>query len=294
MDCHTKRNPIHWSSFTGDQDNASAAAVEDARKAVGETRPTNWQYCQFHALKASNRKFARDSSSKPQSNVVCDQDGLFPCPGCSRKFKSKAAVGTHRRYCSSKDSSSAPSNDRSLEPLVKLNDLNSKEAKVYKRKIAHWLLLRKNRELRNGTRSIKSYKTNPGQNDQNLKQRLKQAASSIVHCLENDHTLCRQFSFVCQNGCDPYAYLLPHGRPIVPLPPSVKGFVADSVNEIFLTSKLDRLIFRSGLGTTSHVESVHRTIRQACPKVDISCIFFVTVGKLVLVNRSVGWLVSID
>ena len=236
---------------------------------MGETRPSNWQYCQLHVLKSSNRQFTLESSSKPSPpSAACDENGLFACAGCSRSFRSRAGLATHRRYCSSSSTDSLPSTSgRGLEPLVKQQNLNAKESKVFKRKIAHWLLIRKNRELRNGTRCFRDWKCNLGTDDINLKTRLKKAALTIVPCLQNDHSLCTQSSFVCKGGADPYLYMLPHGRPITSMPPSVRDFVANSVNDIFFTSKLDRLLFRGRLQTTSQVESVHRTIRLAAPKV---------------------------
>ena len=166
------------------------------------------------------------SAPVAQSVPSNGEDG-FACSGCSRVFRTRAGLGTHRRYCSSKDS--IKDNDHALDPLLKLNGITSKEAKTYKRKIAHWLLLRKNRELRNGTRSFRLFKCFLGSQDMNLKHRLKQAASTIIGCIQNDHALCESYSFVCQGGYDPYLYLLPHGRPISPMPPVVKAFILDSI-----------------------------------------------------------------
>ena len=246
---------MHWSNVCGDQDAPTAAALQEACAEVGETRPLNWQYCNLHTQKSSHRKFTRDSMAKSTSFTAVSIDGRFGCDGCSRSFATKAGLGTHRRYCSSKKatsaSTSASSGGRALEPLLKLNDINAAEAKVYKRKIAHWLLLRKNRELRNGTRFFRDNKCHLGTNDVNLKVRLKKAASSIVGCIENDHSRCELFSFVCASGSDPYQYLLPHGRPIPSMPTSVKAFIQDSVDDLFCSAKLDRLLYRGRLQTTS-------------------------------------------
>ena len=208
----------------------------------------------------------RDSMAKSAPQAAVPVDGRFGCVGCSRTFASKAGLGTHRRYCPAKTASSVAGDGPGLEPLLKANDINAKEAKAYKKKIAHWLLLRKNRELRNGTRSFRAWKCSLGTNDINLKVRLKRAATSIVGCLQNDHSRC-EASFVCQNGADPYVYLLPHGRPVPSMPPSVRAFVQESVEDLFSSAKLDRLLYRGQLQTTSHVEAIHRTIRQAAPKV---------------------------
>ena len=151
--------------------------------------------------------------------------------------------------------------------MLKENNFSVKEAKAFKDKVSGWLLMRKNRELRNGVRSFRSWKCEYGENDIYLKSRLKQAASSIVGCIQNDHELCTRFSFVCQAGSDPYLYLLPHGRPLSPLPPAAGSLILESVNDIFSASKLDRLIYNGDLRTTSHVEAVHRTVRHAVPKV---------------------------
>lgn len=151
--------------------------------------------------------------------------------------------------------------------MLKENNFSVKETKAFKDKVAGWILMRKNRELRNGVRSFRSWKLEYGENDIYLKLRLKQAASSIVGCVQNDHELCERFSFVCQAGADPYLYLLPHGRPLPPLPPAAASLVLESVNDIFSASKLDRLIYNGDLRTTSHVEAVHRTVRHAAPKV---------------------------
>ena len=220
-------------------------------------------------MKASHRKFSRDSMAKSTPVAAVPVDGRFGCGDCGKTFASKAGLSTHKRYCKSKPSSSAASQTHGpgLEPLIKRNNLNAKEAKVYKRKVAHWLMMRKNRELRYGTRSFRLNKCAYGTNDVNLKCRLKKAATSIVGCIQNDHSKCELFSFVCKAGVDPYLYLLPHGRTIEGMQQSVKDFIQESVNDVFNTDKLDRLLHRGGLQTTSHVEAVHRTIRQAAPKV---------------------------
>ena len=207
-------------------------------------------------------------SSHP--DVEPEQNG-FACSSCNRSFPTRAGLGTHRRFCQRASGSAAlDSQGGPLGPLLRQHSLDAKEGKIVKRKIAHWLLLRKNRELRNGVVSFRSWKCTPGPNDLYLKLRLKKAASSIVGCIQNDHSACQLFSFVCQNGTDPYLYLLPHGRPLPGLPASVKAFIQSSVADIFNSSKLDRLIHRGKLYTTSHVEAVHRTVRAAAPKVNFS------------------------
>ena len=227
----------------------------------------------------------------------------FQCTGCDRSFPTRAGLGTHRRFCQQSGSSSHDGHGGPLGSLLHQHGLNSKEGKVFKQKIAHWLLLRKNRELRNGVRSYRAWKCTAGPNDLYLKLRLKKAASSILGCIQNDHSTCQQFSFVCQNGVDPYCYLLPHGRPLPGLPPSVKAFIQSSVVDVFNTTKLDRLIYRGGLHTTSHVEAVHRTIRSAAPKVNFSLLFFfprslricrnfLNHGVNIRLLESVGWCVG--
>lgn len=271
--CRTGSNPLHWANYCADQDAATAAAIQTAVEDVGESRSANWQYCQIHTLKGSHRKFSRDSQSKTFIPSVSDPtvEGLG-CTGCAKIFRNKAGLATHRRFCKRVSASSKGPTDsgNALDPLLRMNNISSKEGKAYRKKLGHWLLLRKNRELRNGIRSFKAYRCNPGSNDINLKHRLKRAASSIVGCVQNDHSLCESWSFVCQGGADPYLYLLPNGRPISPMPTSVKSFIQESVNDVFCTSKLDRLIYRGGVQTTSHVEAVHRTIRAAAPKVSVS------------------------
>lgn len=154
-----------------------------------------------------------------------------------------------------------------FDPLIKSKNITAKEAKVYRKKTGRWLLMRKNRELRNGIRSFKAFRCNFGTNDVYLKTRLKKAATTIIGCAQNDHSQCELYSFVCKSGADPYLYLLPNGRPIHPMPETVKSFIQESVSDIFNSNKLDRLIFKGGLRTTSHVEAMHRTIRTAAPKV---------------------------
>ena len=195
-------------------------------------------------------------------------DGLA-CPGCSRVFRSRAGLASHHRSCKAAvpESADNPLKSNPLDPLLRSNNISAKEAKVYKDKLKGWLLMRKNRELRNGTNSFRAFKCTYGTNDIYLKIRLRQAASSIVGCIQNEHDLCARYSFVCKDSIDPYLYLLPHSRPISPMPPSVRSMIQESVNDLFAMAKLDRLIYRGKLQTTSHVEAVHRTIRQAAPKV---------------------------
>ena len=266
--CRTGSNPLHWSSFCADQDASTAAAIQNAVEMSGETRDTNWQFCQIHTQKSSHRKFSRESQSKTSVSAIAlpSVDGLA-CPGCQKLCRNRAGLTTHRRFCKSIPPTSAntPSPHNPFDPL--LNNFTVKEAKAYKNKVSRWLLMRKNRELGYGVVAFRGFKCNYGANDVYLKTRLKQAASSIIGCIQADHNLCARFSFVCKDGVDPYVYLLPHGRPILPLPPSVRSLIQESVNDIFCTSKLDRLLYRGRLQTTSHVEAVHRTIRQAAPKV---------------------------
>ena len=223
----------------------------------------------MHTQKSSHRKFSRESQSKTSVSAIAlpAVDGLA-CPGCQKLCRNRAGLTTHRRFCKSIPPASAdnPSPLNPFDPLLKQN-FTGKEAKAYKEKVSRWLLLRKNRELGLGVVAFRGFKCNYGTNDIYLKTRLKQAATSIIGCIQNDHHLCGRFSFVCKDGVDPYLYLLPHGRPISPMPPTVRSLIQESVNDIFSTAKLDRMLYRGRLQTTSHVEAVHRTVRQAAPKV---------------------------
>ena len=233
---------------------------------AGETRPANYQYCNLHTQKSSHRRFSRDIMSKSSVSLAASSgpDG-FVCPGCSKVCKSKSGLSTHRRFCKSPSTSDVPSGP-ALEPLLKMHDIRPQESKAYKKKISHWLLLRKNRELKNGTLAFRSQQPRPS-NDVQLKVNLKRAATCIVGCISGDHSNCLLHSFVCKDGLDPYLYLLPHGRPIHPMPASVKTFIQESISDLFSSAKLDRLIYQGKLETTSRVEAVHRTIRCSAPKV---------------------------
>lgn len=271
MNCRNGQNPLHWGSFCADQDASSAAAIQSAVESSGETRASNWQFCQIHTQKASSRKFARDTLSKSSMPgiAVPGVDGVA-CPNCRRVFRSRAGLASHRRSCKAAVPESAADNaptGNPLDPLLRSNNFSAKEAKAYKEKLKGWLLMRKNRELRNGTNSFRAFKCTYGTNDIYLKIRLRQAASSIIRCIQNEHDLCARYSFVCKDGVDPYLYLLPHSCPISPMPSAVQSMIQESVNDLFSMTKLDRLIYRGKLQTTSHVEAVHRTIRQAAPKV---------------------------
>ena len=216
-------------------------------------------------MKSSNRKFSRDTQAKTYLPAVAlpGMEGLA-CPICARVFRSRAGLSSHRRSCKAPETEST---NNPLDPLLRSNNLSAKESKAYKEKLKTWLLMRKNRELRNGIKSFRAFKCNYGTDDIYLKIRLRQAASSIVGCIQNSHDLCDRYSFVCKDRIDPYLYLLPHARPISPMPPAVQSMIQESVDDLFAMTKLDRLVHRGKLQTTSHVEAVHRTIRQAAPKV---------------------------
>ena len=130
----------------------------------------------------------------------------------------------------------------------------------------HWLLVRKNAELRRGVSAWKKNKCYRGQNDLELKSRLKKAASTIVPCLKGDHSLCNQHSFVCIDSKDPFLSLLPHKQNVSSLTDQMQKTLSESVWSVFQSQKLDRLINQGTLRTTSRVEAVHRTIRAPVPK----------------------------
>lgn len=146
-----------------------------------------------------------------------------------------------------------------------MNNLMAQESKPYVKKLVHWFMLRKMGEFKKGVRSYDAFRCYKGVNDIELKGRLRKAASSILPCLTGDHRTC-SYSFVCKDGLDPYLKCLPHHRNIPVLPKSVQVILRESIWEVFGAAKLDFLIRNSAIRTTSAVESVHRTIRNAAPK----------------------------
>lgn len=152
-----------------------------------------------------------------------------------------------------------------MEELCKANGLLAKESKVFQRKLVHWLMLRKLNELKRGVRLFNRYRGFRGTNDLELKGRLRKAASTIITCLTGDHSNC-SFSFVCQDSIDPYLFCLPHKRNVPVLPKCIQVILRENVWDMFSTTKLDAVVRNSTIRTTSKVESLHRTIRNAAPK----------------------------
>ena len=201
---------------------------------------------------------------KPTSSNISsvDPDLPFSCPKCFKGFKSAAARGTHERFCRvQKGPSSQPG-----PSWVDHQNISSKELKPFKKKMLHWLMVRKNYELKRGVAMWKKMKCYYGKNDNELKHRLKLAAGTILPCLKGDHSLCIRHSFVCTDAKDPLLYLLPHQRNIPSLTDEMQKSISESIWSVFQSEKLNRLILGGTLRTTSTVESVHRTIRTPAPK----------------------------
>ena len=146
-----------------------------------------------------------------------------------------------------------------------MNNLTAKECKPYVKKLTHWFMLRKMGEFKNGVRCYMAYRCYRGVNDLELKGRLRKAASSILPCLSGDHRSCT-FSYVCRDGVDPYLKCLPHSRNVPVVPKSVQIILRESLLDVFSATKLDALIRNSKIRTTSTVEAMHRTVRNAVPK----------------------------
>lgn len=191
----------------------------------------------------------------------------FQCARCQRNFKTSQGRSIHLHKCKGSESATAPIIAKSspMDDLCKMNNLTAKESKPYMKKLVHWFMLRKMGEFKRGVRSYNAFKCYKGKHDLELKARLRKAASSILACLTGDHSTC-SYSFVCKDSCDPYIKCLPHCRNIPVLPKSVQILLRESLWDIFSAMKLDSLIRNSKIHTTSHVEAVHRTIRNAAPK----------------------------
>lgn len=197
-----------------------------------------------------------------QSTNSLDPDKPFQCSRCVKSFKTAAGRGTHGRFCKGELPAATPSS----QSWLTASGISPKEVKPFRKKLLHWLLVRKNAELKRGVSFWKKLKFFQGPNDLGLKHRLKQAAGTICSCLKGDHTNCKQYSFVCSDSKDPFLYLLPHKRNWPCIPDTIQKIIAESVWSVFQSEKLDRLINRGALRTTSCVESYHRTIRAPCPK----------------------------
>lgn len=192
-----------------------------------------------------------------------DPNRPFACTKCSKGFKTCAGRASHNRYCRAQPGAETP---KSSSTWLDQNDISPKEVKAFKKKLLHWLLLRKNSELRRGVAAWKNNKCYQGQRDLELKNRLKKAAGTILHCLRGDHSLCIQYSYVCIDSKDPFLSFLPHKRNVSSVPDQILKTLAESIWSLFQSDKLDRLIVRGALRTTSIVEAMHRTIRNPAPK----------------------------
>ena len=80
-----------------------------------------------------------------------------------------------------------------MDELAKDNGITSKEIKPYKKKIVHWIMLRKLSELKNGVRCYKKFRCYQSKDNLELKARLRKAAATIVPCLTQDPVLFRSF-----------------------------------------------------------------------------------------------------
>ena len=254
--------------YVSDQDSASSQAVQRAKEACGEDRPSEWQYCSQHLLKGSHRLVSRTLNLK---SAACSQTSASPvdpnlpfqCLKCEKGFRSSAGRATHTRFCRASGGKDATNKTQSWSEL---NGISAKELKPFKRKLLHWLMVRKNAELRRGVATWKRFKLYRGKADLELKHRLKQAAGTILTCLSGDHANCLRYSFVCCDSKDPFLFLLPFKRPVSSLSDSIKRTLSESIWSVFQSEKLDRLLVGGTLRTTSLVESTHRTIRAPAPK----------------------------
>ena len=261
---------MHWSSYTSDRDAVTALAVEAAKEECGETRNSDWQYCFLHETKGSHRqlkmslnlKTAAFSQQPVPNDSRVDPNLPFACPKCGRGVKSNAGRAAHARFCRAEG---AVSNE-SGPTWMSTQGISAKELKPFKKKLLHWVMLRKNFELRRGVAKWKGIKGYNGENDAELKHRLKSAATTIVPCLMGNHEKCIQHSAVCVDGRDPLLHLLPHQRNLPLLPDSVKKTISESVWSLFQSDKLNRLVLGGTLRTTSRVEATHRVIRNPAPK----------------------------
>ena len=256
-----------------DQDSAASLAVQEAREECGETRSSDNQVCYQHLMKSSHRQLNQSmnlkefsaapskDSNDPSANV--DPDLPFSCSLCGKSFKSSAGRATHLRFCSKKIHPPVVSVSGLVNPtLMNTDGLTAKEAKPFKKKLLHWVLVRKNAELKRG---VALWKRMGCTSNIEMKHRLKKAAGTILSCLKGDHNQC-QYSYVCKDSIDPYCYLLPHKRPCSSLPSSIQKSIVESIWSVFNSEKLDKLIKDGRLRTTSVVEATHRTIRNPAPK----------------------------
>ena len=273
IQCATGKNSLRMGTLVGDQDSSAFAAVVKAKAECNDPSPTRWQLCFLHFLKGSNRRLTQKLMSKAPVDVV-DPSSLpddpampFQCSRCRRNFKTSQGRAVHLHACRAKGDAPAPAKTKfsPMEELCKMNALTPKEAKPYMKKLCHWFMLRKLGELKRGVRSYAYNRCYQSKDDLELKARLRKAAATIIPCLSGDHSSCSA-SFVCKDSSDPYLKSLPHHRNIPVIPKSLQVILRESIWDVFSAAKLDALIANGKIRTTSHVESVHRVIRNAAPK----------------------------
>ena len=252
----------------GDRDTNAWAALQEAKESCGEERPILWQHCFQHEMKGSHRILNKNlnlkvDSGNQQSTSPIDPDLPFSCPKCSKGLRSAAGRATHARFCRVEP---PPSSSSSGPSWLTKEDIAPKELKAFKKKLLHWVMVRKSNELRRGVAKYKRLNGFSGDNDLELKHRLKRAAGTILPCLKGDHSNCNQYSAVCADSKDPFLHLLPCKRNVSSIPDNVSKTIAESIWSVFRSEKLDYLIRGGTLRTTSRVEAVHRTIRNPAPK----------------------------
>ena len=271
LQCHEGKNAIHWGNLVADRDAETLVSVNAAREECGETRPTEWQFCFLHVLKGSHRRLRQKLFSKSPvevhdpEKISTDPNHPFQCPRCGRNFKTSQGRSVHLHACKVPSSQTVKTKLSPMDELCKANNLTGKESKPFVKKLSHWFMLRKLGELKRGVRSYAANRCYKGENDLELKARLRKAAATIVPCLSGDHRSCSS-SFVCTDSIDPYLKCLPHQRNIPVLPKSIQIILRESILDVFSATKLDALVKNSKIRTTSNVESVHRTIRNPAAK----------------------------
>ena len=225
-------------------------------------------------MKGNQRRLNQKLNSKAPVEVVdpvvhthVDPAKPFQCPRCLRLFKTTQGRAVHMHSCKEKEPSANAFKSKAspMDELAKANGITSKELKAYKKKLVHWIMLRKLGELRNGVNSYRRFRCYQSTENIELKARLRKAAATILPCLTGDHSSCT-FSFVCKDSIDPFLKSLPHHRNVAVLPKSIQVILRESIWEVFSAMKLDALIRNSVIRTTSNVEAVHRTIRNPAPK----------------------------
>ena len=268
--CRLGENPLHWGVYVSDQDSSASLAVQEARVECGESRESQNQICFQHLLKGSHRQLNRNLNVKEFSvapsedigdPIVSNPDLPFRCSKCGKGFKSAAGRGTHVRFCSKLPIPEMPPPTTATSS----KGMTAKEAKPFKRKLLHWVMVRKNAELKRGVAMWRKMRGFQSKSNLEMKHRLKKAAGTILPYLKGNHKDC-QYSFVCSDAIDPFRYLLPRKSSVSSLPGPVQKAVVESIWSVFNSEKLDKLIKDCRLRTTSVVEATHRTIRNPVPK----------------------------